>query len=221
MTRGRLLCLVAPLVALGLLSGCGAASPAAATVGGHDITRHDLNQDLAAISDNKPLRADPSIQVASTPKGTLNSGITASWLSGLVRQVVFDREFARRHLRVTAPDRAAARNSLEQQQFGTKIFNGFPKAFRDRIVEREARIEVLARTFTQGAQSQADLSAAGQRFAQLLETQLRRGHVHVDPRYGKPEFTSQGFQIAPPSAPKVREKPGPAGTSAPVGVPGG
>jgi hypothetical protein len=55
----------------------------------------------------------------------------------------------------------------------------------------------------------------------LLERGLRRGNVHVDPRYGKPELTAQGFQIVPPSPPKVREKPGPAGTSAPVGVPGG
>ena len=78
MTRVRLLGLVAPLAALVALAGCGGASPAAATVAGHDITRHDLNLDLDAISNNKALRADPSIQIASTPKGTLNAGVTAS-----------------------------------------------------------------------------------------------------------------------------------------------
>jgi hypothetical protein len=195
------------------LSGCGGASPAAATIAGHDISRHDLNLDLEAISNNKALRNNPQIQIASTPKGTLNSSVTASWLAGLVRQVVIDREFSRRHLSVTAADRAAARSNLEQQQFGTAIFNGFSKSFRDRVVEREARIEALARAFTSGAQSQSDLTTAGQKFTLLLESGLRRGHVHVDPRYGKPQFTSQGFQIAAPVAPNVREKP--SSTTAP------
>ncbi len=221
MTRVRLLSLVAPLAALVILSGCGAATPAAATVAHHDISRHDLDRDLNAIADNKPLRNTPQLQIASTPKGTLNSSITASWLAGLVRQVVVDNEFNRRHLQVTAPDMASARSNLEQQQFGPEIFNGFSKSFRDRVVAREARIEVLARSFAGNPQSQADITAAGQAFARFLETALRQGHVHVDGRYGKPEFTSQGFQITPPPAPAAREKPGPTSTTASAGIPGG
>ena len=214
MTRVRLLGLVAPLAALVALAGCGGAgaSPAAATVAGHDITRHDLNLDLDAISNNKALRADPSIQIASTPKGTLNAGVTASWLGGLVRQVVIDQEFARRHLKITAADRAAARTNLEQQQFGPAIFAAFSKSFVNRVVEREARIEALAKSLAVGAQSQTEL---GQRFSQLLDKGLRAGHLHVDARYGKPQFTAQGFQITPPKAPTVKEKPGTTTTPAP------
>jgi hypothetical protein len=220
MTRLRALFLLAPVTALAVLSGCGGASPAAATIAGHDISRHELNLDLDAISKNKALRNNPQLQIASTPKGTLNSSITASWLAGLVRQVVIDREFTRRHLSVTAADRASARTNLEQQQFGPAIFNGFSKGFRDRVVEREARIEALARAFTGGVQSQAELTKAGQQFALLLETGLRRGHVHVDPRYGKPQFTPQGFQIAPPVAPTVRETPSSTTTAPSAQIPG-
>lgn len=221
MTRVRLLSLVAPLAALVILSGCGGGSSAAATVAGHEISRRDLNRDLNAIVDNKPLRDTTQLQIASTPKGTLNSSITASWLAGLVRQVVVDNEFNRRHLQVTAQDLASARSNLEQQQFGPAIFNGFSKSFRDRVVAREARIEVLARSFVSNPQSQNDITAAGQAFAQFLEAGVRKGHVHVDPLYGKAEVTAQGFQITPPPAPTVREKPGTTATSAPAGIPGG
>jgi hypothetical protein len=205
MTRVRLLSLVALLAVAAVLSGCGAGAPAAAKVSGREISRDDLNRDLRAIIDNKPLRRTPSIQVASTPKGTVNSGITASWLTGLVRQVVIDREFARRRLTVTPAARASAAANLEQQQFGPEIFGGFSKSFRDRLIDREARLEALYASLP-GAQQQGN-TAAAQEFGRLIEDGIRRGHVHVDPRYGKSAFTAQGFQITPPAAPQVREKP--------------
>lgn len=221
MTPVRLVCLLGSVALIAMLAGCGSTTASAATVAGHDISRHDLNRDLDAISKNKALRNDPRIQLASTPKGTLNAAISASWLTVLVRQVVIDREFDRRHLHVTAADRATARTNLEQQQFTPEVFRAFTTPFQNRIVDQEARIEVLLRSFLAGAQSQGAANAAGQRFQAAIETALRQGRVRVDPRYGTPQFGAQGFQIAPPAAPNVREKPGSTTTTGLSAIPGG
>lgn len=141
---------VALLAAAALaLSACSATGdPAAATIDGHDISRHDLQQDLKALARNQAFVKN--LQQQGFP-GTFTSDavparLTSSWLTTLVQQQVVDSEFDRRGLEVTGKDRAAARKEITSPQsiFGpASTFDDFPQWFQDDIVDQQARTTVL------------------------------------------------------------------------------
>jgi hypothetical protein len=114
---------------------------AALTVNGHRVSQTSVDRELRAIAENKQLRLAKS-------RGTLSSGITAMWLSVLVQQQVVDHEVERRHVTMTATDRQRARAEAESLFGGANAFEAFPKWFRERIVERTARLDALLRSFT-------------------------------------------------------------------------
>jgi parvulin-like peptidyl-prolyl isomerase len=149
-SRTLLALLTLPLLAAFALAaaGCGAMlSPWAARVNSQEISRSSFERELTALRDNKQLVQSlrSQGQGVSTTKGTVNAQIAAGWLTNLVQQTVIDREFERRHLKISAEDRQGAQSGAEQT-FGTaKTFAAFPRWFRDRVLERDARIVALGR----------------------------------------------------------------------------
>lgn len=127
------------VLALGA-SGCASVRAAAVTVNGHRVSQTSVDRELRAIAENKLLRL-------AKGRGTLSSGITATWLSVLVQQQVVDREVERRHVTVTATDRQEARAEAERLFGGADAFDAFPKWFRERVIERTARLDALLRSF--------------------------------------------------------------------------
>jgi hypothetical protein len=202
---------VASVVLAALLSGCGASTPPAATVGDHQISRADLNRDLRAIRDNKPLGKSTQTPLFTT-KGTLDARYTSIWLSQLIQLRVIEDMFDARHLTVTAQDRAAAQQEAEQTFGDPSLFDAFPSSFKTRYIDALARSAALARSELSGA---ADQQAAQQRLATQFRDELVKAHVKVDPRYGSARIDDQGFQVVPPAAPNPREKPKTTTTTAP------
>jgi SurA-like protein len=191
--------IVASVVLAAVLSGCGASSPTAATVGSHDISRADLNRDLRAIRDNKPLQdlAKQQGGTFSNTKGTVTAGLTAGWLGQLIQLRVIEDLFDARHLTVTAEDRANAQQQAAQFFGSQDAFNAFPSSFRTRFLDAFARNAALTRSVTATADQHA--------LATKAQNELKK--AKVDPRYGTTRITAQGFEVVPPAAPNPREKP--------------
>jgi parvulin-like peptidyl-prolyl isomerase len=143
----RFLFLIALVVAAGLLvAGCSNGRSLAASYNSTDVTQRALNDDLEALAKSKELRSQLESQqnIKLQPsKGTFNSTLAANWLASLVRQAVVDDEVESRHLKVTATDREKAKQSITSQLFTQGIFDEFPKSFQNRLVEREAKVEIL------------------------------------------------------------------------------
>lgn len=159
--------LVLAVAAALVLSGCSSTGrPAAATVNGTDISRRTLQDDLEALVSNEDLveRLESSEAAGGQPisEQAVPAALTASWLTTLVSQAIVDEAIEDRDLKVTDDDRAEARSQIEQSQgFGPKeTFEKFPKWFQDRVVEQQARTNVL----------RADLQAS----RNLDESTLRR-----------------------------------------------
>lgn len=142
--------LVLALAAALALSGCSSTGrPAAATVNGTDISRRTLQDDLDALVSNpdlvKRLEGSQAAGGQQITEQAVPAALTASWLTTLVSQAIIDQAIDDRDLTVTDQDRDEAREQIEQSQgFGPKeTFEKFPKWFQDRIVEQQARTNVL------------------------------------------------------------------------------
>lgn len=156
----RLLSLVA--VALGaalLASGCSSTTgPVAASVNGTELSRADLEADLEALAGNKDfvkyLNDEQGFELVPSTDG-MAAAATASWLSSLVTQVIVDDEFERRNLKITDAQRADAEQAIAQSQTfgGPEVFGKFPKAFRDELVEGQARTAALATALAEQSQT--------------------------------------------------------------------
>jgi hypothetical protein len=79
---------------------------------------------------------------------SIDSRLAATWLSLLVQQVVIDREFDARHLKLTASDRANARAALDSSFGGKAVIDAFPEKFRDELIDRQAKIEAVANSLS-------------------------------------------------------------------------
>lgn len=217
MTRFRFLALVAPALAVAVvLSGCGVASHPAATVGGRPISLTSFQDDLTHFRDNKQFETVYQQQIGSPlthTDGTVDSRWSAIWLTQLVELRLTDNLFEQRHLHTTAADRTGAQQQADQFFGSAAVFNAFPASFRNDFVDKLARFQALARDITQSA---PDQTTAQSRLSTTLLDGLKKAHVHVNPRFGTAQLTSQGFQIAPPQAPKVNEQ---RGTTTTTGTP--
>lgn len=126
--------------------GCaGTGQAVAATVDGQDISRAQLDGDLRALVDNKAFVGAVNQQGQSVVNqgGSVDSGVAAAWLQSMMVQLVVDHDFEHRHLHVNQRDRAAVLQNIEQQFGSAQIFARFGRTFRDRLVDREARVQKL------------------------------------------------------------------------------
>jgi SurA-like protein len=199
------------LVVLGALvvgaAGCGSSDISAFSVGGHEVSQSDINDELKALRDNQVFRqladrdaANGGLTVSEHPN-TVTSALSSAWVTNIIQDQFVQQAIAKRGVKVTADDRAAAL-SQAKQDFGTAAaFNAFPKFFRDRLVARRARALALASDAGADLTTQEGVNA----LVDILVATAKHDHVTVDPRYGT--WDQKRLEVVaprPPGAPKVR-----------------
>jgi hypothetical protein len=210
MTR-KLIEVVLGVVVLGALvvgaAGCGSSDISAFSVGGHEVSQSDVNDDLKALRDNQVFRqladrdaANGGLVVSEHPN-TVTSALSSAWVTNMIQDELVKQALAKRGVKVTADERAAAL-SQAKQDFGTEqAFNAFPKFFRDEVVARRARALALASDAGADLTTQEGINS----LVDILVATARHAHVTVDPRYGT--WNQKRLEVvAPraPGAPKVR-----------------
>jgi hypothetical protein len=193
------------LVVLGALvvgaAGCGSSDISAFSVGGHEVSQSDVNDDLKALRDNQVFRqladrdaANGGLVVSEHPS-TVTSALSSAWVTNLIQDELIKLAIAKRGVKVTADDRTAAL-AQAKQDFGTaQAFNAFPKFFRNEVVERRARALALA------SDAGADLTtqAGVETLVGILASTAKHNHVTVDPRYGS--WNPRRLEVTAPRAP--------------------
>ena len=132
-------------LALGILAACGSSGPYAAKVDGTSISDDQLEEEMRAIAANEAyLRSIESrIQVRGSGAGTFDAAFTGQILGRQIQYVLVDREMEERDLELKPADLEAARTVVSQQAGGDDILNGFPEDYRNTLVERAAKVDVL------------------------------------------------------------------------------
>ncbi len=142
--------LVVVLGAAILLSACSSTGgPVAAKVGSTSISRRTLDDDLQTITDNKALTKvlRQSLQTNPTPSnGGVSTKLATLWLNSLVNQAVVDQIFEQRHLKITPAIRAAAKNSAPALYGSAATFDGLPRSFRKKVLDRQNHFEAVQAT---------------------------------------------------------------------------
>jgi hypothetical protein len=193
------------LVVLGALvvgaAGCGSSDISAFSVGGHEVSQSDVNDDLKALRDNQVFRqladrdaANGGLVVSEHPS-TVTSALSSAWVTNLIQDELIKLAIAKRGVKVTADDRTAAL-AQAKQDFGTaQAFNAFPKFFRNEVVERRARALALA------SDAGADLTtqAGVETLVGILASTAKHNRVTVDPRYGS--WNPRRLEVTAPRAP--------------------
>ena len=137
---------LASLVGLLLVgTACGSVSPYAAKVDGERISPDQLEGELRSIAGNdRYLELVEARQpVRGTGQGTFDSAFTALALTRQIYYVLVENELSQRKLAVTPADLAAAREEVVQQLTGEEVFREFSKDYQDRLVLRQAQLDVL------------------------------------------------------------------------------
>ncbi|MFP5318222.1 MAG: peptidylprolyl isomerase [Acidimicrobiia bacterium] len=143
--RTRFPSAVALALALGFLAACGNAGPYAARVDGDSISQDQLEDEMRAIAANEAYirSVESRIQVRGSGAGTFDAAFTGQILGRQIQYVLVDRELDKRDLEVKKADLDAARTVVTQQAGGEEILNGFPQKYRDTLIERAAKVDVL------------------------------------------------------------------------------
>lgn len=155
--------LTASVVGLALLaSACGSVSPYAAKVGDTSISQDDLENELRSIAANGPyLKLVESRQtVKGTGAGTFDAAFTALALTRQIYYELIGMELASRKLVVGPADLSAARATVIQQIQGEDVFKGFPKAYQDELIRRQAQLDLLTLSLNGQTGSADDASKA-------------------------------------------------------------
>lgn len=136
---------VALALGLAVLTACGSVGAYAAKVDGKSISQDQLEKEMRAIAANEAyLRSVESrIQVRGTGAGTFDAAFTGQILGRQIQYVLVDRELDRRELELKPADLDAARTAVTQQAGGEEILNGFPEDYRNTLIERAAKVDVL------------------------------------------------------------------------------
>ena len=149
MTRlTRTLSLVALVLAL-LLGACGdggITTPAAAEVNGKTISGAALEAELDAIRGNAQYMEFLSSQgnaVTGAGPGTFSADFVRRVLTRQIFLELVHQEFVRRKLEVTERDRDQVRRDVEAEVGGPSVFEGFPTAYQDTLIDRSAEVAVL------------------------------------------------------------------------------
>jgi foldase protein PrsA len=141
--------IVCALCAALVTSACGSGSVAAATVNGRDIDRASFERELKALNDNKQLQeAAGGNGLSGTGKKTVDSRLTAGWLTAIIYDSLIGQEFDRRKLKIHKEDKEAAAAQLGTQFGNPKVADAFPSWFRNRLTERNARAVAVRTALT-------------------------------------------------------------------------
>ena len=136
---------VALALTLGISAACGSGGPYAAKVDGESISQDQLEEEMRAIAANEAYikSVESRIQVRGSGAGTFDAAFTGQILGRQIQYVLVDRELEKRELDVKQSDLDAARTVVTQQAGGEQILNGFPEEYRDTLIERAAKVDVL------------------------------------------------------------------------------
>lgn len=132
----------------------------AITVNGTTISAAELVAELAIIAGNEALddALDDDDIVLVPRAGTISPTLSSTWVTQRVNQLLIDQEFERRSLTITPELQREAEANAATLFRGPKVFNQFPKAFRDLVIERQVRIEALEAEFpATGEATEAEL----------------------------------------------------------------
>jgi hypothetical protein len=154
--RRFLLCFVAAaLLALGA-SACSSTLNDAATIkyslSGQDheehVTRADLVDEVRKIAADKPFASWLNQNgFAINGDVTTGSNVSAVWLGNLIQQKAVDALFDARHLKVSPQQLSTAAANVKQIFPTPDAYDGFPKKFREELLDREARREALISSY--------------------------------------------------------------------------
>jgi parvulin-like peptidyl-prolyl isomerase len=153
----RRLLLVTAAACAFLGAACGAITPYAAKVNGERISQRDLDQELDAIRNNKAyLQAveqqlsQQNRRVQGVGRGTLDSAFVSQVLTRRVLLQLVHDGLAARKIRLTAADLRGAADELRQSFGGDdRMFNAFPKSYRDLLVRRTAEVDALEKRLSE------------------------------------------------------------------------
>ena len=157
--------LIAALVVIA--PACGdLAQPYAAKVNGTRISQDSLDRELKVILDNEEvlqqleagLAPGEKILGAGKDKSTVTMSFTARLLTRRILLELIHQEVARRKLKVSADQLDLARQQAQQQFQDDKLFNTFPKEYRDDVVRGNAEVALMQEAAV-GPVTDADLRA--------------------------------------------------------------
>jgi len=142
--------LLALVLAVVVLMGCGSVTPYAATVNTDRLTQSDLESELAAISGNNDYvklleQGQPPIAVRGKGKGTFDQTFVARVLTREIFYRLVRDEIGHRKLTVDNAALGAARQSVTQQVGGDSVLAKFPAGYRNSLVRRTAELETLTK----------------------------------------------------------------------------
>lgn len=139
---------LASFVALSLftLGACKSAEPYAAKVNGVTLTKADLDRELNAIRDNKDY-AKLIEQAGTNVNGTGNDTLDATFVARVLsRRILFElvhQEVLKRHLKLSAEAKSAAKQQVVSSIGDEKTLDKFPKAYVDELERTNAEVYVL------------------------------------------------------------------------------
>jgi parvulin-like peptidyl-prolyl isomerase len=176
------LVLLVALAAFGAASGCSSSSGSrAAKVGSVVISRQSLEDDLKAIGGADAYRAaleqSYGMQLAGTGKGTFNAEFSAQVLTLRVYYELIEQALVSGKTQITDANLADAEASVKDQfggvNGGQAILDGFPQAYRDRLIRQQAVI-AASRTMVSGATAGAEayFNANPMEFAQTCVSHI-------------------------------------------------
>jgi foldase protein PrsA len=145
--------LLSTVVAAVVLAGCGSRITAtggdAARLGSKAISYSDFNREVRALVSN------PEIAPSLTENGEPTAGFLASWMQNDVQELALGEIANERNITISDSDRAKARTAAASQfaapgspdGAGEAVFGQFPEWFQLLFVERQARQEVLLKSY--------------------------------------------------------------------------
>ncbi|HEX2065096.1 MAG TPA: peptidylprolyl isomerase [Acidimicrobiales bacterium] len=149
--------LVVLALAVAVLAACGSAAPYAAKVNGERISERELDRELDALLANEAyLRqvdqalAEGQRRALGDGNGTLDSAFVADQLFRRIALRLVGQEVQRRNLEVTEEDTRRTREELarsysQDEATSRRLFNGFPRQYREELVEDFAAVAALER----------------------------------------------------------------------------
>jgi hypothetical protein len=221
--RRFLACFVAAALLALLGSACSSTLNDAATIkyslSGTDhedhVTRADLIDEVRKIAADKPFaKWLNSNGYPINGDLTTGSSISAIWLSQLIDQKAIDALFDARHLKVTPAIESQAQASMPQNFPTPDAFGGFSSAFRQQLVDREARRQALIASYVDTSDTAGEkyfsehesqfacasgkdvshILVASQAAAQQILDQLHKGASFTELAKAKSTDTGSGAQ---------------------------
>ncbi|MGZ6162229.1 MAG: peptidylprolyl isomerase [Acidimicrobiia bacterium] len=148
------------------------------------VSAATLASQLRVIAANqafaKVLKREDDTVLAPKPD-TIDPTVAQAWIDTSVNQVIGDREFRRRGLKVTPKLLREAKTRVEKVWRGRAVFDAFPKSFQTFLIGRQARMDALEASFPKTHEpTEADLVALWPAVQQTCQEGKLVSQIFVD-----------------------------------------